>query len=146
MLRALLPLALAALSAVSCGRDHIADDARELLDGPRAGVAACVLHPPCPATIAVVVNLAVEGAPGPVAGGFVQVGSGSATSTLPCQTKDAKTSCFVPGGGGTYPIEVGAPGFDSVRRTVIVEETPAEPCQCSIVHVQYLDLALARSH
>lgn len=118
-------LALAGLSAalVSCGVLH--DD-------------RC-LPPPCPLPLAITISVTAGAGGGSIGGAFVKV-SGAIVSTIPCNAGPG-TTCYVPGGAGTYNLEVGAPGFQSAQRTVVVQGKNPE-CGCPIVATEHLDVAL----
>ena len=121
-------LALAALSAAlaSCG----AHDDEECL------------HPPCAIPAAMTINVTAGAGGGPIGGAFVKV-SGAIVSTIPCNAEPGST-CYVPGLAGTYSLEVGAPGFQSAQRTVVVHGTNPE-CGCPTVTTEHLDIALVAS-
>jgi hypothetical protein len=118
-------LALAALSAelASCGRYN---------EGQ-------CFPPPCPFPFAIIIDVTAEAGGGPVNGAFVKV-SGATVSTIPCDAGPT-TTCHVPGLPGTYTLEVGAPGFQSAQRTVVVHGTNPE-CGCPTVNLEHLDVAL----
>ena len=93
------------------------------------------LMPPCPLPIALIVNV-TGGTPGaPVTGAVVQV-SGAIFGTIPCST-----SCYVPGTAGTYNLDVTAPGFEALRRTVTVQGTNPS-CGCPTVVPEKVTVAL----
>ncbi|MEP6617945.1 MAG: hypothetical protein ABJE47_01470 [bacterium] len=101
--------------------------------------AACVI-PPCVMSIAVAVtvNSSVTGTP--IAGSFVQPTGGG---QLPC-TQAAESTCRVPGGGGTYELDIGAPGYQTVHRSVTVSSTaPDAPCGCHLADTKQISVALA---
>jgi len=109
---------------VSCGNDC-------------AGIASCIPE------WAVIV--ALSGAPdgGPVNDAVVRV-SGAVSGTIPCNTQGNETTCWVSGSGGTYTLEVSAPGFQSAQRTVRVQDAMGE-CGCLIVATQRLAVSLVKS-
>jgi hypothetical protein len=79
--------------------------------------------PPCPLPMAIRMTVAAVGTPGPVPGAEVEVLS-PGSAIFPCAS-----SCGIPGTSAIYTLEVRAPGFRSVRRTVAVAgETPE--CAC----------------
>src|SRR5512139_921856 len=71
---------------------------------------------------------------GPVQGVTVPV-SGTVGGTAQCSVGTNATDCIVPGPGGTYQLEISAPGFQTVLRSVTVHETIQE-CACSHVETQ----------
>jgi hypothetical protein len=78
---------------------------------------------------------------GPVTGASVSVSvSGVMTETTPCSS-----TCLVDGGAGTYRLEVGAPGFQTALRTVMVPGNKPSGCDCGTAIVQHLDVALVPS-
>jgi len=116
------------------------------LAGLSAALAACGVRdddrcfpPPCALPVAITINVTAGAGGGPVSGAMVKV-SGPTVSTLPCNAGPG-TTCYVPGVAGTYKLEVGAPGFQSAQRTVVVQGTTPE-CGCPIVATEHLDVAL----
>ncbi len=120
----LLGISVAALLFTSCGKDC-------------AGVASCIPE----WAVRVVISSPPNG--GPVQGATVRV-SGPVNSTFPCNVETGQTECWVWGPGGTYLLEVSAPGFESVQRSVRVRDTMGE-CSCLIVETQRVDVVLVRS-
>ena len=84
--------------------------------------------------MAMVINLTDAGTGGPVRA-IVQV-TGAAIAQVPCNG-----TCLVPGDAGTYTLQVEAPGFQTVQRTVIVSGTTPE-CDCPTTHLQRVEIAL----
>jgi hypothetical protein len=108
-----------ALPAMSCG-----------------GSAEC-LNAPCPLQIAVTITVTSSISGASVTGSFVQNGPSGPYS---CNGSPG-TTCAVFGSAGTYQLDIGAPGFQTVHRSVDVPgTTPA--CGCSTVEAQHLDIAL----
>jgi hypothetical protein len=97
---------------------------------------------PCLAPIAVAVDVTAGGSAAGVPGAFVQVAGGSSIS---CD-QAAGSTCLVPGGAGTYQLVIGAPGFQSVNRTVTVtslnDPNATRGCGCAQVVTQHLDITL----
>jgi len=91
---------------------------------------------PCALPIAITISVTKAAAGGPVEGATVQV-TGAATTSMPCPAL-----CRVPGTAGTYNLDVTAPGFAPVRRTVVVEGT-TPPCGCPTVVSQSVTIVLA---
>jgi hypothetical protein len=103
-------------------------------------VASCghCLALPCPMPMALFINITAGATGGPVSGALVRV-TGATLITVPCDA-----TCAVPGYGGTYNLEVEAPGFQKAQRTVTVEGTdPA--CGCPSTTTRRLDIALVAS-
>jgi hypothetical protein len=101
------------------------------------GEPVCVPHP-CPLPTALTIDVAAAG--GPVAGVFVDV-TGAVTGSAQCYVSGAVTSCSVPGTAGTYNLRIGAPGFETVVRTVTVPGTTPW-CECATVVTQHVELML----
>lgn len=70
--------------------------------------------------------------------------SGAVDGTVPCNTQGDETTCWVWGGGGTYTLEVSAPGYQSTQRTVRVTAETSE-CGCLIVATQHLAVSLVKN-
>jgi len=108
-------------------------------------VSACesaCLQPPCPLPVAVTATVTSSVTGGPVAGAFVQQDADS--NPEPCMMRDNTTTCTVFGGAGTYSLTIGAPGYQSVQRTVVVPAgRRASRCGCDGVDGQAIDAALA---
>ena len=96
--------------------------------------ARCIL-PPCamPTALMVTVTSAASGAP--IANALVAATS-PAHVTVPCGG-----TCHVPGLGGTYEIEISAPGYRPERRSVQVRGMERE-CGCPIVETERVAVAL----
>jgi hypothetical protein len=100
------------------------------------GSAECLTRP-CPqqVTVTITVTSSISGASVP--GSFVQ---NAPSDPYPCN-RSPGTTCAVYGSPGTYELDIGAPGFQTVHRSVDVPgTTPA--CGCSTVEAQHLDIAL----
>lgn len=80
---------------------------------------------------------------GPVVGVTVLV-SGAARGTASCSVEGSATDCIIPGTGGTYLLEISAPGFQTVPRSVTVRDT-SQGCQCSHIETEQLYVTLAPS-
>jgi hypothetical protein len=92
---------------------------------------------PCALPLAVVINLTAATSAS-VEGATVAV-SGATTALVPCPGG----TCRVPGTSGTYELDVTAPGFVPVRRTVTVQGSNP-PCGCPTVVTETVAIALAR--
>ena len=111
---------LIVLSAFACGGDP-----------------TCVALP-CPFPVAIQVSLRT-GTSQAVSGAFVRIsGMGDAGCS------DGPTAfCTVPGYAGTYQLDGGAPGFQTVHRTVEVTGKTDVGCgKCPFVDTQHLDIVL----
>jgi hypothetical protein len=80
---------------------------------------------------------------GPVNDAVVRV-SGAVDGTAPCNTQGDETTCWVWGGGGTYSLELSAPGYQSAQRTVSVT-AKRDACGCLIVATQHLAVSLVKN-
>jgi len=69
--------------------------------------------------------------------------SGPVNATFPCNVGTGETECLVWGPGGTYLLEVSAPGFASVQRSVRVRDKMGE-CGCLIVETERVDVVLVK--
>ncbi|MEO8621958.1 MAG: hypothetical protein ABI625_12885, partial [bacterium] len=94
--------------------------------------------PPCLQPVAVSLTVTSANAAGGLAGSFVLAPGYS--SPLPC-TQSPGTTCMVLGSLGTYELDVGAPGFKTTHRTVVVSGTSAE-CGCPDIDTQHVDVQL----
>ena len=108
-----------ALAAISCGS------------------AECLNHPcPLPDAITVTVTSSMGGES--INGAFVSLSYG----TLAC-TQSPGSTCRVQGNAGTYELDIGAPHFRTVHRTVMVAGIrPTSACGCETLDTQHLDIAL----
>jgi len=89
---------------------------------------------PCALPVAIVVN--VKGAAGASIDGVNVAVSGATATTLSCTV-----TCRVPGTAGTYSLDVTAPGYAPMRRTLTVPGTnPA--CGCPTVVTETVAIAL----
>jgi hypothetical protein len=77
---------------------------------------------------------------GPVQGVTV-VAAGSVGGSAQCSVGTSATDCILPGPGGTYQLQISAPGFQTVLRTVTVRETTQE-CACSHVETEQVYVTL----
>jgi hypothetical protein len=91
---------------------------------------------PCALPVAVIVTV-TDGAGGPAPSGSVVHVSGAIVAAFACSSG----MCAVPGTAGTYTLAVGAPGFQSVQRTVTVQGTSPE-CGCPSVETARVAVAL----
>jgi len=97
----------------------------------------CVI-PPCVMPLALTVTVTSSASRLPVSGAFVQAPGYS--TPLPCNQTPGAT-CSVLGAAGTYELEIGAPGFDTVHRSIVVRGESVE-CGCPLVFTEHLDVAL----
>jgi hypothetical protein len=58
-----------------------------------------------------------------------------------CSTGTTVT-CELPGGGGTYQIAIGAPGFQTQSRTANVTQPQPQKCGCTLAQTQHFDIVL----
>ena len=95
--------------------------------------------PPCMVQFAIRIWVTAA-SPGPVAG-VTAVVTGTVGGLAQCSVVGDTTGCIFPGPGGTYEVEIGAPGFQTVHRSVTVRETSHE-CGCSHVETEQLYVTL----
>lgn len=93
---------------------------------------------PCPQPLTITVTVRAGASSSAVTGAFVQVAGMS--SAIPCIQSPGST-CNIFGSPGTFQLDIGAPGFQTVHRSVIVVGSSAE-CGCPVVGTQHLDIAL----
>ena len=101
-------------------------------DGP------CTVLCALPQAFTVTVTSSVSG--GPIPGAYVTgdpygAGDGSLCNQAPGST------CYLPGFAGRYTVQVGAPGFQSVERSITVAEGSGDRC-CPGTTPGHLDVAL----
>lgn len=103
--------------------------------------AATCLALPCALPVAITVSVTSSVSTAGIDGSFVQV-TGNGTP-MPCNQAPG-TTCRVMGTLGNYELDIGAPGFQTVHRTVHV--TGSMPrCGCPIVETQQLAIVLTPS-
>lgn len=107
------------------------------------GVMACddavaCLALPCALPVAITVSVTSSVSSSGIEGSFVRV-TGSDTS-LPCNQTPG-TTCRLLGAAGDYELDIGAPGFQTVHRTVHVPGSVPR-CGCPIVEMQQLAIVL----
>jgi len=125
MRRTLTTVAVLALAACAGTNDVVSSD-------------DCV-QPPCALPLAVTVGVTSSVSGAAVANAFVSATKPFA-GTFPCGVGPDGT-CPVLGTAGTYELDVGAPGYQTVHRTVTVAGT-TPPCGCVQLQTQHLDVAL----
>jgi hypothetical protein len=97
------------------------------------------IAPPCALPVAITVSVTSSAFVAGIPGAFVQAtGFGS---PLPCNEAPGAT-CIILGSLGTYELDIGAPGFQTVHRTVQVSGT-TPTCGCSMPDAQHLDVVLS---
>jgi len=110
-----------------------------LLLGAACGDEACLV-PPCALPAAVVLSVRDSASAAPVAGAEATF-TGPMTGGGPC----GSATCVVPGGPGTYEIDVRAPGYRPAHRQVVVAGTAAAACTCGAVETRQVVVSLARA-
>jgi hypothetical protein len=65
-----------------------------------------------------------------------------ATSSFRC-TEALGSTCVLLGQAATYAFDVSAPGYQTVRRRVVVPAAASAGCGCAAVTTQHLDVALS---
>jgi hypothetical protein len=98
----------------------------------------CII-PPCVAPVAITLTVTSANSTGGLTGSFVL--APGYTSPIQC-TQSPGTTCTVFGNPGTYELDIGAPGFTTTHRSVVVMGTSAE-CGCPSISTQHLDVSLA---
>jgi hypothetical protein len=100
-----------------------------------SGDAAC-LSLPCPQPRALTITVTDAASGAPVTGAVIDV-TGRETATAPCSG-----TCNIAGPAGTYELEISAPGFVSLHRSIQVSGTdPA--CGCSTAITENVAVALS---
>lgn len=111
------------------------------------GVIACgsaagdCISPPCALPLAVTVSVTTASTGAPLTGAFVDAPGYAAG--VQCNQAPG-TTCSIMGEAGTYQLDVGAPGFQTIHRTVVVTGTSAA-CGCPSTQTQHIDVALLRA-
>jgi hypothetical protein len=108
-----------------------------LLSASACGESECLI-PPCASPVALELTVTGEITGTPVAGVSIAV-TGPATGGGPCP----EARCVVMGGAGTYELDLSAPGYQSIHRSVVVQGTTPE-CGCPTVETQRLTIVLPR--
>jgi hypothetical protein len=90
---------------------------------------------PCALPIAITISVTGGTSGASLDGVTVQV-TGAAVTSMPCNT-----ICRVPGTAGTYNLDVTAPGFVPVRRTLVVQGTNPS-CGCPTTVTENVAIAL----
>src|SRR5262249_19928628 len=121
--RWLLGLVLSGLLGAACGMDRTGD---------------CI-PPPCALPLAVTVDVTASSGRA-VADVLVRV-SGATNGTIPCPADGSASTCRIPGTSGTYELEISAPGYETVRRSLTVSGTTPD-CGCPTIVPQHLDVVL----
>ena len=96
------------------------------------------LMPPCPLHVAVRVDISSATTGSAIHSASVAV-SGPTVSTVPCDS-----SCAIFGNDGKYTLNVTAPGYQGMERSVVVPGS-APACGCASVQTQQVTFALTPS-
>lgn len=99
----------------------------------------CIV-PPCPPPLALAISVTSSATGAPIATAFVKVVS---PPQLPDSIACGGGPCYVPGLPGTYQVVIGAPGYQSLPRTVLVPEADVECGHCGGTVPQRVDVALS---
>lgn len=103
------------------------------------GDGACFV-PPCAPPLAVIANVSSSLPGKAVDSVFVRV---NGSSSLPAFCGGSSTvTCYIGGSGGTYELDIGAPGFQTIHRTVNVGAEAGQPCGCDRVNTETISVAL----
>jgi hypothetical protein len=103
---------------------------------------ACASDAPCPPVdcaigVAFTVTVTSSTSGAPVPGSYV---AGNPFGGSPTCNDPPGTTCTEYGSGGKYTIQIGAPGFESVQRTITVSDDGSR-C-CALATPGHLDVAL----
>jgi hypothetical protein len=115
------PLAALALSAISCG-----------------GEAAQCITPPCALPAAIMLTVTSSNPSVGITGAFIQVGGYSGGNQ--CSGSPVAT-CLVLGEIATYEVDIGATGFQTVHRSIVVTGT-IPTCGCESIDTQHVSVVL----
>jgi hypothetical protein len=100
------------------------------------GSEECVI-PPCLEPLAVTVTLQSSVAGRTLDGAFVRI-NGNDTDCAGTET----VVCHIRGSAGTYELDIGATGFQSVHRSVNVQAASTAKCGCPGAETQELSISL----
>jgi hypothetical protein len=64
-------------------------------------------------------------------------------SPEPCNEGAAANTCATMSGPGTYQVEISAPFYTTVQRTIVVPAKPAARCDCPSNDTQLLTIAMS---
>lgn len=64
-------------------------------------------------------------------------------SPVPCNQGSSANMCLTSGAPGTYQIEISAMFYETVQRTIVVQEKPAARCACHFLDTQRLTIAMS---
>jgi hypothetical protein len=101
--------------------------------------ADCILLP-CVPPEAATVSVTASNAPDGIAG-LVATTTGAVTSTGPCDQAPVSV-CHIPGGPGTYQVQLSAPGYQSAQLTLTITGTEAGCNTCGRVDRQDVQVEL----
>jgi hypothetical protein len=104
-----------------------------------SGDADCILLPCVPpeaATVFVTASNAPAGIPG-----LVATITGAVSSTEPCDQAQVSV-CHIPGGPGTYQVQLSAPGYQSAQLTLTITGTEAGCNTCGRVDRQDVQVVM----
>ena len=96
---------------------------------------ATCLALPCPMSVAVQLTVTSAASGSAVPGGVIKV-TGVAQGTFTCDG-----TCSIPGTEGDYELDISAPGFGPVHRSVVVHGTTPS-CGCPSTELQQVTIAL----
>jgi hypothetical protein len=105
-------------------------------------VAGCYepcVFPPCISPLAVQVVVTADGSIAPVKDAFVREDAGIVTNNVPCTGSPAR--CEIRGYARTYNLEIGAPGFQTVKRSVVVSADKSS-CGCPSATLERVEVSL----
>ena len=96
---------------------------------------------PCPFPLAFEITLTGSPAGTPVTTASFRLLPGG--SPVPCAQGVASNTCMMGGGPGTYQIEISAPSYATVQRTIVVPAKATARCSCTADDTQILTIAMS---
>lgn len=64
-------------------------------------------------------------------------------ASLACNQGASANTCVLMGSPGTYQVEISAPSYTTVQRTIVVSAKPAPRCSCVSDETQFLTIAMS---
>jgi hypothetical protein len=64
-------------------------------------------------------------------------------SPVACDQGAAGNTCEIMGSPGTYQIEITAPSYTTVQRTIVAPARPAARCACQLADTRFLTIAMS---
>lgn len=101
----------------------------------------CVI-PPCIQSTALSFTITSASSSVPLPAGVFVNATAPFDGPAGCLQTGTTTTCYLHGDPGMYQVQIGAPGFQSVARTVNVGSQPPVKCGCGGAETVHLDIAL----